>query len=268
MEALKTENRERLFAFSIPQPPGDPKLLEVPVEPKKIKMSFPPGVAKSIGHLGIELLKTRHVHSGLQRRSVLPSVNLREGLKVLGLVPYNTTAEGTAGGAPVLDKSDEEILGKQKPGFGQSSQLQESAEGGIADVGLDDKMTWVMNTTYISVADRKRDRKSHGTTVVERNVGGEGTSKDVVDGIAQSFDAVKRAAKHPTKRGARVVEARPLVPYDAKQSKSDLLQLQITGRNPLEGCSVKGSIVKQCTVTKDEGKSRNSFFSQALWIRC
>ena len=253
VEALKTENRERLFAFSIPQPPGDPKLLEVPVEPKKIKMTFPPGVAKSIGHLGIELLKKRHVHSGLQRRSVLPSVNLSEGLKVLGLVPYNTAADN--GGAPVLYKSDEEILGRQKPGFGQSSQLQESAEGGIADVGLDDKMTWVMNTTYISVADRKRDRKGHGTVAVERKVSGEGTSEDVVDGIAQSFEAVKRTVKHPTKKGVRAVETRPLVPYDAEQSKSDLLQLQINGRDPLEGCSAKGSVVKQCTVTKDEGKS-------------
>jgi len=252
VEALKTENRERLFAFSIPQPPGDPKLLEVPVEPKKIKMTFPPGVAKSIGHLGIELLKKRHVHSGLQRRSVLPSVNLSEGLKVLGLVPYNTAADN--GGAPVLYKSDEEILGRQKPGFGQSSQLQESAEGGIADVGLDDKMTWVMNTTYISVADRKRDRKGHGTVAVERKVSGEGTSEDVVDGIAQSFEAVKRTAKHPTKKGVRAVETRPLVPYDAEQSKSDLLQLQINGRDPLEGCSAKGSVVKQCTVTKDEGE--------------
>ena len=41
VEALKTENRERLFAFSIPQPPGDPKLLEVPVKSLTV-----PGKAK------------------------------------------------------------------------------------------------------------------------------------------------------------------------------------------------------------------------------
>ena len=98
IEAFKTENRERLFAFSIPQPPGDPKLLEVPVDLSNAKMDFAPEVAKKIGHLGLELLKAKHVQSGLQRRAELPAVNLGEGLKVLGLVPYGLKASG--GGVP------------------------------------------------------------------------------------------------------------------------------------------------------------------------
>ena len=71
IEAFKTENRERLFAFSIPQPPGDPKLLEVPVDLSNAKMDFAPEVAKKIGHLGLELDDSLNRKHGIEDRGII-----------------------------------------------------------------------------------------------------------------------------------------------------------------------------------------------------
>ena len=111
IDFLRTENRERLFDFALPQPPGDPKLLEVPEVEQYLKNAH-------VGFLGTNLLKTVHMQSGLGRRATLPSVNLREGLQVLSFVPYDRTNGNTSKAAPMttLDAEDQELIWKTRDG--------------------------------------------------------------------------------------------------------------------------------------------------------
>ncbi|UPR01470.1 hypothetical protein HOP50_07g47920 [Chloropicon primus] len=244
--SLKTENRERLFAFNLPQPPGDPKLLEVPVDSANAKMKFQPGVGKSIGHAGVGLLKTKHVHLGLQRRAELPAVNLGEGLKLLGMAPYNLA------GQRELSPEDLGILDKQKPflsGHGDDLQPNRSAAARL-DQSISGKMSWVMNTTYISVMDRQKKKGAReGTTAMDRAEMEEGSSVDV---IKKQFDSVQTAPKHPAKSGLKMVSSTPIVPYK-RGDHNEYLELQVNDSDPYPTRGhVRSSILKQCTITTDD----------------
>ena len=249
IEAFKTENRERLFAFSIPQPPGDPKLLEVPVDLSNAKMDFAPKVAKKIGHLGLELLKAKHVQSGLQRRAELPAVNLGEGLKVLGLVPYGLKASGGGVPTPSLDKGDLEILDKRKRFLGQGEGMLETRVEGKGEGISAGDMSWVMNTTYINTADFAKARRREGTTAQDRDEMAEGSSTDRID---REFEAVLKDPVHPKARGLKAVESLPIVPYNLGEYGA-YNEVHVNDADPFgERGDVQGSALAQVVFNDSE----------------
>ena len=239
IDFLRTENRERLFDFALPQPPGDPKLLEVPEVEQYLKNAH-------VGFLGTNLLKTVHMQSGLGRRATLPSVNLREGLQVLSFVPYDRTNGNTSKAAPMttLDAEDQELIEK--------SFLNPHQGASVRKLDITDKMSWVMNTTYI--ADFSDPRKM----VKKERAEGPARTMQVAEGpsvadIESSFESVKSdQTQHPTKKGATVVESIPIVPYKLGEY-GQYVHVQLRGSTPYKTPSqCRNSILKSISIPAGE----------------
>ena len=292
IEILKAENKERLYAFNLPQPPGDPKLLEFPVDLKTLKMDIDMNTAKKIGHLGIQLLQTRHMHSGTQRRAELPAVNLKEGLRVLSFVPYNleSNAHGVSQGQAKkkrrLDQEDIDIMvGNKKQlitkysgdGMGQRSSSSQKLND------ISGKMNWVMNTTYITsnsglskgkrrtqVKKENNNSNREGETALNKDnimlEGASGTamgdSLNDLESIQKSFELVKQddTLDHPTKKGVKMVESIPLVPFKMGQGYGEHVQVQMNAIY-VSADQTKSSILKGNSIRAKQGDGKESVIS-------
>mmetsp|Transcript_2857 Transcript_2857/g.6931 ORF Transcript_2857/g.6931 Transcript_2857/m.6931 type:complete len:389 (+) Transcript_2857:198-1364(+) len=250
---LKTENRARYYKFDIPQPPGDPKLLDLPIEKDRVHLKIDDSSIQDIGAPGLQLLHAKHPRSGLRRTARLPALNLREGVRVLSLDPYAFAASGDAD----LDEEDARLLAGKAKSLIPSGPLAGQVKAKVAPQGISSRrkvdftsapVNWIMNTTYIT--------NDYTSSKPRKPLQGEGAerlpeaflSSSAIEG---SFEAVKKPSRHPTKAGLRPVKSQPIVPFANSHGDGTYLHVQMGAHASAKGtkaASLDDAILKSMAI--------------------
>ena len=206
VDEFRLENESKYFSFGIPQPPGDPKLLDLPVDVDKAEVKFDHGKLKTIGAHGLQLLQTRQYRPGLKRRAKLPALHMHDGVRVLSLVPY---ADDDAKRAK-MDDADMDLL---TSGAGLApNAAPRNAQGKVAG-----SMNWVMDTSYISNEFSTKSHAKPSAPGKRRQVTEEGNKKLAAE---KSFKDVSMALKNPFRPALKLVKALPILPWQPTQTKN------------------------------------------------